>query len=97
MQHLIVPTDFSFTAKKALSFAVKTATKAKAEVIVVHACEMIGSVATNHQEQNRAVTGKANVQLSFLKKDIEATERLVVNTRLYKGIVRATIMQSAEE
>ena len=38
MQHLIVPTDFSFTAKKALSFAVKTATKAKAEVIVVHAC-----------------------------------------------------------
>lgn len=97
MQNLIVPTDYSFTAKKALDFAVQIARKAQVEIIVVHACEMIDSVFTDHQEQNQAITDKANVQLSLLKKNIEATERLVVNTRLYKGTVRDNIMQAAEE
>ena len=101
MQKIIVPTDFSSNAKKAMDFAVQIARQAKAEIIVIHACELIDSTFKDHQtvykEHNQTIIDKANEQLSLLKKNIEDTEKLSVNIKLYKGTVTDTILQAAEE
>jgi nucleotide-binding universal stress UspA family protein len=41
MKKLILPTDFSLNAEKALHFAVQIAKQAKAEIFLVHACVLL--------------------------------------------------------
>jgi len=101
MKKILLPTDFSLNADKALHFAVQIAKRAKAEIILVHACDLIDSPfkdnQTMYKEYNQAITDKANEKLSLLKKSIEMTEQLFVNIKLYKGTVTDTILQVAEE
>ncbi len=101
MKKILLPTDFSLNADKALNFAVQIAKQAKAEIFLVHACDLIDSPfkdnQTMYKEHNQAITDKANENLSLLKKSIEITEQLFVNVKLYKGTVTDTILQVAED
>ncbi len=101
MKKIIVPTDFSLNADKALHFAVQIAKQAKAEIILVHACDLIDSPFKDNQtlykEHNQTITDKSNKNLSLLKRGIEATEKLSINIKLYKGTVTDTILQASEE
>lgn len=101
MKKILLPTDFSLNTDKALNFAVQIAKQAKAEIFLVHACDLIDSPfkdnQTMYKEHNQTITDKANEKLSLLKKSIEITEHLFVNIKLYKGKVTDTILQVAEE
>lgn len=101
MKKILVPTDFSASANKALNFAVQIARQAKAEIYLIHACDLIETIfkdkQTMYEVHNQAIKDKANERLSLLKKSIEDTEKLSVHTKLYNGKITDTILQASEE
>ena len=101
MKKILVPTDFSLNANKALDFAVQIASQAKAEIILIHACDLIDTNfkdnQTMYKEHNQTISDKANENLSLLKKSIEDTEKLSVHIKLYRGNVTDTVLQASEE
>ena len=101
MKNILVPTDFSLNANKALNFAVQIARQAKAEIILIHACDLIDTIfkdnQTTYKEHNQPISDNVNENLSLLKKSIEDTENLSVHIQLYKGKVTDAILQASEE
>jgi nucleotide-binding universal stress UspA family protein len=101
MKKILVPTDFSSNANKALDFAVQFAKQAKAEIVLVHACDLVGTTFKDHlsikKEHNKEVLDKANEHLALLKKSIEDTEKVTVNVKIYNGNVTDNILQASEE
>ena len=101
MKNILVPTDFSLNANKALDFAVQIARQAKAEIILIHAFDLIDTTFKDNQtlykEHNQAISEKANENISLLKKSIEDTEKISVHIKLYKGNVTDTILQASEK
>ena len=101
MKNILVPTDFSSNANKALDFAVQIARQAKAEINLIHACDLIETIfkdnQTMYKEYNQTISDKANENLSLLKKSIEDTENISVHIKLYKGKVTDVILQASEE
>ena len=101
MKRILIPTDFSSNANKALDFAVQIARQAKAEIILLHTCDLIDTTfkdnQTMYKEHNQIISDKANENLSLLKKSIDDTEKLSVHIKLYKGNVTDTILQASEE
>ena len=101
MKKILVPTDFSLNANKALDFAVQIAKQANAEIHLIHACDLIDTIFKDNQamykEYNQTISDKANENLSLLKKSIEDTEKLSVHIKLYRGNVTDTVLQASEE
>lgn len=101
MKKIVVPTDFSPNADKALNFAVQIAKLAKAEIVLVHACDLLGTTFKDHMtlkiEHNQSIVDKNHEQLSLLKKSIEDTEEISVNIELYNGGVADSILQGIED
>jgi len=101
MKKILVPTDFSSNALKALEFAVHIAKKAKAEIILVHSCDLVTDTfqdqLTIKKEHNELILDKADKSLALLKKSIEDTENVTVQTRIYDGNVMDSILQAAED
>lgn len=102
MRKILVPTDFTANASRALDFAVQIAKKVKAEIILLHTCcGLIENTSKDNRimynEYNHAFIEQANEKLSSLKEQIEETEKLFVKTKLYKGPVTDTILQASEE
>ena len=101
MKNILVPTDFSLNADKALDFAVQIANQAKAEIHLIHACDLIDTIfkdnQTMYKEYNQTICDKANENLSILKKSIEDTENISVHIKLYKGNITDAILQAADE
>jgi nucleotide-binding universal stress UspA family protein len=100
MKRILVPTDFSSNANKALDYAVCLSKKAGAELILLHACELIHNPFKDKkqsiEEHNQLVQNKALEQLSILKQSIVETEQLQLMTELYDGGVIESIMEAAE-
>jgi nucleotide-binding universal stress UspA family protein len=98
---ILVPTDFSPNATKALDFAVQIAKQASAKIIIIHACDLLNVVFKDHikmkEEYNQKIIDEATATLKILKKSIEETEQLAVETQLYKGLVQDTILFAAGE
>lgn len=101
MKKILVPTDFSPNADKALDFAVQIAKQAKAEIILIHACEILNLTFNDHidlkKEYNQTIIDKAMESLSLLKKSIEDTEQLTVKIHLFQGTVTDTILKVSED
>ncbi len=101
MKKIVVPTDFSPNADKALNFAVQIAKQAKAEIYLIHACDMFDTVfkdnQTKYNEHNQTISDKATESLSILKKSIEDTEKLSVHIKLYNGKITDSILQASDE
>lgn len=101
MKKILVPTDFSTNANKALDFAVQIAKQAKAEIILVHGCDLIGTAFQDHltikREHNEAILDNANKSLALLKTSIEDTEKISVSVKIYDGNVADSILLASEE
>jgi nucleotide-binding universal stress UspA family protein len=101
MKKIMVPTDFTANANKALDFAVAVAKEAKAEVLIIHVCDLIDTTFKDHlavkKEHNELIVDSANQNLSLLKKNIEDNRLIIVQTGLYNGPVVDSILQAAED
>ena len=101
MKKLLVLTDFSSPANKALDFALQVAKQAKAEIYLVHCCDLLDTTfkdrLTLKKEYNKGLLNKANEKLSDLKRSIEDTEEIKVNTIIYNGSPTDCIIQAEEE
>lgn len=99
MKRILVPTDFSIYANKALDYAVCLAKKADAEVILLHACDLIHKSFQDRremiEEHNRYIQQCTEDQLQDLKKCIEETEGVQVETQLYDGTIIESILEGA--
>ncbi len=99
MKTILVPTDFSSYANKALNYAVSIAKKNKAAIILLHACELIHSPyqdeKTMIEEHNQSIEEESNSRLEALKKTIVETEGLQVINELYDGDVIESILEAA--
>ncbi len=92
MKRILVPTDFSPNAEKALNFAVQIAKKAGAELFLVHAIE-------SNNEKEAFDTAKE--KLTLLSKSIIETEQLGVTTGIVtdssvNGILEAIVEYQAD-
>ena len=102
MQKILVPTDFSPNALRAISYAVEIARRNQASIYLVHACDtLLDNVFPGQekitQEYNENIISKANQNLDILRNSIEETEKILVNTQLYKGPIRETIRVASIE
>ena len=72
----------------------------KAKIILVHACDLLELTFKDNlalkKEFNRAVIKEATEKLSLCKKSIAATEGILVQTKLYEGLVTETILHAAK-
>ena len=101
MKKILVPTDFSANANKALDFAVQIAKEAKAEILLIHTCELLDTTLKDHlaikREHNRKIVDEAKESLSLLKRSVQDKEQVIINTKLYDGVVTDTILHAVEE
>lgn len=101
MKKILVPTDFSPNANKALDYAIQIAKRNQADIYLVHASNLLESSfpgdSTMTTSYNEAVTKQAYESLELLRKSIEDTEDVLVNTQLYNGTVKETILFAAKE
>lgn len=88
IKKILVPTDFSPNATKALDYAVQLSKKAKAEIFIIHSVE---SGMTDGEAKD--VPGK----LDLLTKSIEKSEKIKVTNKVYTGISLYAILDSIEE
>lgn len=100
MKKILVPTDFSANADKALDFAVQIAKNTKARIVLIHACDLLELTFKDNlalkKEYNRKIILEAKGKLSLHKKSIEETEKVLLQTRLYEGLVTDTIVYAAK-
>ena len=99
MKTIIVPTDFSSYADKAMDFAVMLAIQAKAKIILLHVCELydyrFSRNKTIIKEHNSNVINDSNSKLDNLKNEIKNRENIEIVTSLYNGNVVESIIEAA--
>lgn len=101
MDRILVPTDFSPNADRAIDYAVQIARLNQSTLYLIHACDnldplyMEGSM--THMEYNQKIMDEAFEKLDIRRKSIEDTEGVLVNIQLYSGTVLDTIMVAAQE
>lgn len=101
MKKILVPTDFSANAEKALEFGIKIAKRGAAELVVMNSCNMVDTLVREktilEKKYNLAQEEATELELAALKKDIEINHSIKVSTVLYGGPVISSIMQAVEE
>lgn len=99
MKRLLVPTDFSPCAYKALEYAVHLARKMNAEILLLHVCSLFHNKNEDHKalysEYNDHVLKDVYAKLRALKQKIKEQEDINVNIKLADGKVIPTIVQAA--
>ncbi len=101
MNRILVPTDFSPNADRAIDYAVQIAKLNQATIYLIHACDHLDPLylenTFSEREYNLAITDAAFDKLEMLRRSIEETEQVLVNIQLYNGPVLDTILVAAEE
>jgi nucleotide-binding universal stress UspA family protein len=101
MKKILVPTDFSTCANNAVEFAVQSAKILPVEVTLLHSFEMKENIYTDYmgvnKEFNQILLDDIHNKLAELKKAIEETEGVVVNTYLAKTSLVDAVLQATEE
>lgn len=99
MKKILVPTDFSPNADKALDYAVNIACYTNAKIILLHACDLIGHSFSDNvalkKSFNRKLILESKEKLKLRKKSIETSEHVSVQTVLYEGPVIDSITEAA--
>jgi nucleotide-binding universal stress UspA family protein len=99
MKKIVVPTDFSAYANKALAYAVELAHKQQARVALVHACDLLDEEFSGHKalikDYNRERVTELKGKLAEIKEVIQKTEGFTVDTQLYEGPIVTSILQAA--
>ncbi|MCW5927674.1 MAG: universal stress protein [Chitinophagaceae bacterium] len=98
MKKILVPTDFSLNANKALDYAVQLCKHFEAELYIIHAVELpdtsIGDRTGTSAEYNRKIRQEAEEQLALLKTSITETEKIKAFTGLYNADVTSAIKEA---
>jgi nucleotide-binding universal stress UspA family protein len=101
MNSILVPTDFSPNADRAIDYAVQIARLNQATIYLIHACDNLDPLyiegSMTHMEYNQKIMDGAFEKLDIRRKSIEETEGVLVNIQLYSGTVMDTIMVAALE
>ena len=101
MKRLLLPTDFSACAEKALQYAVTIAQQAGAELILVHACDLLVNRFEDRKaiiaEYNLTTTTALNSKLVALKNRIEDQDKVPVTIKLYDGDITDSILEAADK
>ncbi len=101
MNSILVPTDFSPNADKAIDYAVQIARLNQSTIYLIHACDNLDPLyiegTMTHMEYNQKIMDGAFEKLDIRRKSIEETEGVLVNIQLYSGTVMDTIMIAALE
>lgn len=99
MKKIVVPTDFSAYANKALTYAVELARKLHARVTLVHSCDLLDEEFTGHRalikDYNRERIEELKGKLQDTKELIQKSEGFTVETQLYEGPIVTSILQAA--
>lgn len=99
MKKILVPIDFSDCANNAVDFAVKSAKILPAEIILLHAYDLMGDIYIDYmgvqKEFNQSVRDDMEMKLAQVKKSIEEAEEVVVATRTFKGTVKDAVVQTS--
>ena len=101
MKKILVPTDFSPNAARAIDYAVQIAKLNQATIYVIHACDNLDTLNMENvqprREYNKKITDEAFDNLEMIRRSIEETEQVLVNIQLYSGPVNDTILLAAQE
>ncbi len=86
MKHILVPTDFSPTADKAIEFAVRSAKYLPGKISLLHSYEMGDSLMTDYvgmdREFNTALLAEANGKLEAIQKEIQENHDVHVDVKV---------------
>lgn len=98
MKKILVPTDFSLNANKALNYAVELCKQFNASLYIVHAVELadttVGDRNGTTAEYNREIKEAAEKQLAMLRRSIVETESIEVTGGLYNNDVTGCIKEA---
>jgi nucleotide-binding universal stress UspA family protein len=101
MKKLLIPTDFSASAKNAIDFAIQSAMLFPIEITIMHAFEMHGNMYTDSmgviKEFNQSQLDEAQHKLTELKKQIESKEGITVKTIMAELNLKDAIKKAIEE
>lgn len=100
MKKILVPTDFSPNAVRAIDYAVQIGRVNRAAIYLIHVCDHlypVGSESSSKAEYNQKIASEAFAKLELLKKSIEEAEGVTVHTQIYSGDVKDSIIVAAEE
>ncbi|WP_069657873.1 universal stress protein [Arcticibacter eurypsychrophilus] len=101
MKKILVPTDFSKCADKALDFAVRSVRNHPIEIILLHVFEEATSVYTDYvgvnKEYNLSLLVDARKKLNQLKSSIEDIDGVIVSTCVKSGNANECILLTSKE
>lgn len=101
MKKILVPTDFSDNATKAVDYAIVIAEKAGAELILLNAFTAVDTRLSARkgvfEEYNNSIAADMRERLKGLKENIEMNSGVKTNTRFYTGGIRDSILKCAAE
>ncbi len=95
MNRILVPTDFSANANKALDYAVHLCKQLGGELYIVHAVELadtlVGDRTGTTAHYNDTIKTEAESMLKLLRESISETENIPVYTGIYNNDVTGSI------
>lgn len=101
MKKLLVPTDFSECADKAINFAVETSKILPVQITLLHSYEINSSLYTDYigvnKEYNQTILNGAKEKLSDLKRDIEEANGEIANIAVSTDSLQEAIKKCVEE
>ena len=101
MKQIVVPTDFSKCADNAIDFAIQSAKILPAKVTLLHSFEINDNIYTDYmgvnREYNLSILNGVKEKLTQLKKNIEETDGIVVDTLISTSALQDTIAKSVNE
>jgi nucleotide-binding universal stress UspA family protein len=101
MKRILVPTDFSKCADKAIDFAVQSAKIVPIEIVLLHSFEVKDNMYFDYMGVNRefnvSMLNDAKEKLAALKKNIEETDGVVVDTFISTNSLYDAITRSVKE
>lgn len=101
MKQILVPTDFSKCADNAINFAIQSAKILPAKVTLLHSFEVNDNIYTDYmgvnREYNLSILNDVKEKLDQLKKSIEETDGIVVDTLISTSALQDAIEKSVKE
>ncbi len=98
MNRIVVPTDFSPNAEKALDYAVQIARQTKAEIFIMHSIELPDTPFNlPNSDSTSKIISNINDRLSMIRKSIYETELINVTTKLYTNNFISSVTEAIDE
>ena len=101
MKRILLPTDFSPHAEKALEYAIGIARKTRASLCLLHVTESSESLLLDNvipaEEIQEGMDATTAQKLTMLKESISSTESIEVHTRIVHGKITESILVAVEE